>query len=53
MEKAALPRKGFKCMTVPDKVHEEIRKKAEGTNCTMREYVEYLVAKDKASKEGF
>jgi hypothetical protein len=47
-----LPRKGYKCITVTEKVHEEIKKKAEETNQTMREYVEYLIAKDKASKEG-
>jgi hypothetical protein len=47
-----LPRKGYKCITVTDKVHEDIRKRAEETNRTMREYVEYLLAKDKAAKEG-
>ncbi|MGD0994955.1 MAG: hypothetical protein ABR909_05460 [Candidatus Bathyarchaeia archaeon] len=47
-----LPRKGYKCITVTDKVHEEIRKRAEETNRTMREYVEYLLAKDKVAKEG-
>ena len=47
-----MPRKGYKCITVTEKVHEEIKKKAEETNQTMREYVEYLIAKDKASKEG-
>jgi hypothetical protein len=47
-----LPRKGYKCITVTEKVHEEIRKRAEETNRTMREYVEYLFAKDKVAKEG-
>jgi len=47
-----LPRKEYKCITVTDKVHEEIRKRAEETNRTMREYVEYLLAKDKVAKEG-
>jgi len=37
---------------VTDKVHQEIRKRAKETNCTIREYVEYLLAKDKAAKEG-
>jgi len=37
---------------VTDKVHEEIRKRAEETNCTMKEYIEYLLAKDKIAKEG-
>jgi hypothetical protein len=47
-----LPRKGYKCITVTEKVHGEVKKRAEETNRTMREYVEYLLAKDKASKEG-
>jgi hypothetical protein len=46
-----LPRKGYKCITVTDKIHEEIRKKAKETNRTIREYVEYLLAKDKTLKE--
>jgi len=47
-----LPRKGYKCITVTDKVHGEVKKRAKETKRTMREYVEYLLAKDKASKEG-
>jgi hypothetical protein len=47
-----LPRKGYKCVTVTDKVHEDIRKRARETNLTMRGYVESLLAKDKAAKEG-
>jgi hypothetical protein len=47
-----LPRKGYKCITVTEKVHADIRKKAEETNRTMRGYVEYLIAKDKVAKEG-
>jgi hypothetical protein len=47
-----LPRKGYKCLTVTDKVHQVIKKRAEDTNRTIREYVEYLLAKDKATKEG-
>jgi len=47
-----LPRKGYKCITVTDKVHANIKKRAQETNLTMKEYVEYLFAKDKASKEG-
>jgi len=43
-----LPRKGFKCITVTDKVHEDLKKKAKETNRTLREYVEYLIKKDKA-----
>ena len=47
-----MPRKGYKCITVTDKVHEDIRKRAQDTNLTMREYVEYLLGKDKAAKVG-
>jgi hypothetical protein len=47
-----LPRKGYKCVTVTDKVHEDLRKRAKESNRTMREYVEYLLAKDKVTKEG-
>jgi hypothetical protein len=47
-----LPRKGYKCITVTDKVHEDIKKRAKETNRTIREYVEYLLAKDKTTKEG-
>jgi len=46
-----LPRKGYKCITVTDKVHEVLKKKAKEANRTLREYVEYLLEKDKA-KEG-
>jgi hypothetical protein len=46
-----LPRKGYKCVTVTDKVHEDIKKRAKNTNRTIREYVEYLLAKD-ITKEG-
>jgi hypothetical protein len=47
-----LPRKGYKCVTVTEKVHEDISRRAKETNRTMREYVEYLLAKEKAAKEG-
>jgi hypothetical protein len=47
-----LPRKGYKCITVTEKVHEDIKKRAIETNRTMREYIEYLLAKDKTAKEG-
>jgi hypothetical protein len=46
-----LPRKGYKTITVTDKVHEEIKKTAQETNRNMKEFVEYLLAKDKATKE--
>jgi len=47
-----LPRKGYKCITVTEKIHQEVKKRASETNRNMKEYIEYLLAKDKASKEG-
>jgi hypothetical protein len=47
-----LPRKGFKCITVSDKIHQDIKKRAKESDLNIREYVEYLLAKDKTSKEG-
>ena len=47
-----MPHKGYKCITVTDKVHEDIKKRAHETNRNLREYVEYLLAKDKVAKEG-
>jgi hypothetical protein len=47
-----LPRKGYKTITVTDKVHGDIKKRAEETNRTLKEYVEYLFANDKVVKEG-
>lgn len=47
-----MPRKGYKCLTVTDKVHADIKKRANDTNLTLREYVEYLLAKDKVAKKG-
>jgi hypothetical protein len=46
-----LPRKGYKCITVNEEIHEDIKKRARETNLTMKEYVECLFAKDKNSKE--
>ena len=46
-----MPRKGYKCLTVTDKVHEEIKKRAKENNHTIREYVECLLTEDKATKE--
>jgi len=47
-----LPRKGYKYITVTDKVHEDIRKGANEAKLTLREYVEYLLVKDKVAKGG-
>ncbi|HEX7483295.1 MAG TPA: hypothetical protein VF350_07500 [Candidatus Bathyarchaeia archaeon] len=45
-----MPRKGYKCITVTEKLHEDIKKRANDTNRTMKEYVEYLMAHEKAFK---
>lgn len=47
-----MPRKGYKCITVTDKVHEDLKKRAQESDRNMREYVEYLLSKDKGAKEG-
>jgi hypothetical protein len=47
-----LPRKGYKCITVTDKVHGDISKRAKETNRTMKEYIEYLMAKERVTEEG-
>jgi hypothetical protein len=46
-----LPRKGYKCITINEKMHEAIKKKAKENNRNIREYVEDLLAKDKTAKE--
>jgi len=50
-EVGLLPRKGDKCITVNEKIHEDIKKRAQETNRTIKDYVEYLLAKDKVSRE--
>ena len=47
-----MPRKGFKTITVTDQVHQEVKIRAEEANRTIREYVEFLLAKDKVAEEG-
>jgi hypothetical protein len=47
-----LPRKGYKCITVSAKVHDDIKKRAKETNRTIREYAEFLLQHEKAVKEG-
>lgn len=46
-----MPRKGYKCITVTEKVHQDLKKRARETDRTIREYVEYLLAKDKSSRD--
>jgi hypothetical protein len=45
-----LPRKGYKCITVTEKLHENIKKRAQATNRTMKEYIEYLMANENSAK---
>jgi hypothetical protein len=47
-----LPRKGYKCITVTEKVHQDIQKRAKENGYTMKEYIAYLVTRDKSAKEG-
>lgn len=47
-----MPRKGYKCITVNEKVHEDVKKRAQDSNLTIKEYIEQLVLKDKSAKEG-
>ena len=47
-----MPRKGYKSITITEKVHGDLRKRAKETHRTIREYIEYLLAKEKAAKEG-
>lgn len=46
-----MPRKGYKCITINEKTHEAIKKRAKESNRNIREYVEDLLAKDKAAKD--
>jgi hypothetical protein len=46
-----LPRKRRKCTTITKKVHEDARRLAAKADQKKIEYVEWLIAKDKASKE--
>ena len=47
-----MPRKGYKCITVTEKVHGDINNRAKETNRTMKDYIEYLMAKERVTKEG-
>lgn len=46
-----MPRKGYKCITVDEKLHGEIKKRAKESNRTIKEYVEYLLAMNIADKK--
>ena len=46
-----MPRKGYKTITVTDKVHADIKKRANETNRTLKEYIEYLFANDTIAKD--
>ena len=45
-----LPRKGYKCITVPEEIHSLVREKAKESNRTIGAYVEYLLNQEKARK---
>ena len=45
-----MPRKGYKCITINEKIHEDVKKRAKETNRTMSGYVEYLLDKEKTNK---
>ena len=47
-----MPRKGYKTITVTDKVHADVKQRANETNRTVKEYVESLVAKDNKASNG-
>jgi hypothetical protein len=46
-----LPRKGYKCLTVSEKTHKEIRKKTAENKRTIKDYIESLIQND-ITKEG-
>ena len=46
-----LRRNDYKRITVTEKIHEDIKNRAKEANRTMKEYIEYLIANDKAAKE--
>ena len=46
-----MPRKGYKTITLTDKVHADIKKRAIETNRTLKEYIEYLFANDTLAKD--
>jgi hypothetical protein len=46
-----LPRKGYKTITVTEKVHADIKTRANETNRTLKEYIEYLFANDTVAKD--
>ncbi len=50
MQVVFLPRKGYKCITIGEELHATIKKRAQETNRTMKEYVEYLLTKEKTVK---
>lgn len=41
---------GYRSITIAKETHDNLKKRAKEANCTIREYVECLVAKDKSVK---
>jgi hypothetical protein len=42
-----MPRKGYKCIMVTEKVHQDISQRAKESNRTIMEYVELLLKEEK------
>ncbi|MCW3995835.1 MAG: hypothetical protein NWE98_06770 [Candidatus Bathyarchaeota archaeon] len=45
-----MPRKGYKCITVTEKVHREIQRRAYETDRTMKQYIEFLLINDDSQR---
>jgi hypothetical protein len=45
-----MPRKGYKCITITEKTHQQILKRAAETNRTMKEYIEHLITENSANQ---
>ncbi len=43
-----MPRKGYKCLTVDEKIHSIVKHRAKEANQTIQEYIEYLLNKNRA-----
>ena len=50
-EARLLRRTDYRRIIVTEKIHGDIKKRAKEANLTIREYIEYLIEKDKAAKE--
>ncbi|MCW3996879.1 MAG: hypothetical protein NWE98_12115 [Candidatus Bathyarchaeota archaeon] len=46
-----MPRKGYKCITVSEEIHGDLKRRAQEANLSMLEFVEYLLAKERSDKK--